>query len=322
MDDVLARPRPRARVPVTNIALFFATLATTIWAGMLFSPAAAGVHTFGELFQLVGRAPDVLLEGLPFALSLVGILFVHEMGHYVLARRARVETTLPYFIPVPFGVGTLGAVIRMRSAIPSRRAILDIGASGPLAGLALALPLLVWGLAHSQIQAVPEATSPSSPFGVFMAWLSGRPTADDAGQVIHFGSSLVTWAAERLIFGELAPGTDVVLHPVATAASLGLLVTALNLVPAGQLDGGHVLYALLGRRRALLAAHATSTGLLLAGIFFSWSWLIWWFLTRFVVGLGHPAALAEEPLGRGRKAIAVLSLLLFFATFVPVPVSF
>ena len=145
MDDVLARPRPRARVPVTNIALFVATLATTIWAGMLFSPAAAGVQTFGELFQLVGRAPDVLLEGLPFALSLVGILFVHEMGHYVLARRARVDTTLPYFIPVPFGVGTLGAVIRMRSAIPSRRAILDIGASGPLAGLALALPLLAVG---------------------------------------------------------------------------------------------------------------------------------------------------------------------------------
>jgi membrane-associated protease RseP (regulator of RpoE activity) len=322
MDDVLARPRPRARVPVTNIALFVATLATTIWAGMLFSPAAAGVQTFGELFQLVGRAPDVLLEGLPFALSLVGILFVHEMGHYVLARRARVDTTLPYFIPVPFGVGTLGAVIRMRSAIPSRRAILDIGASGPLAGLALALPLLVWGLAHSQIQAVPAATSPSSPFGVFMAWLSGRPTPGDAGQVIHFGSSLITWAAERLVFGKLAPGTDVVLHPVATAASLGLLVTALNLVPAGQLDGGHVLYALLGRRRALFAAHATSTGLLLAGIFFSWSWLIWWFLTRFVVGLGHPAALAEEPLGPGRRAIAILSLLLFFATFVPVPVSF
>jgi len=322
MDDVLVPPRPRARFPTTNVALFFATLGTTVWAGMLFSPAAADVRTFGELFRLVGRAPDVLLEGLPFALSLVGILFVHEMGHYVYARRARVDTTLPYFIPVPFGVGTLGAVIRMRSAIPSRRALLEIGASGPLAGLALALPLLAWGLLHSQVQSVPEATSPSSPFGVFMAWLSGRPAGEDVGQAIHFGNSLITWAAQRLVFGELAPGTDVVLHPVATAASLGLLVTALNLVPAGQLDGGHVLYALLGRRRALLAAHVTSTGLLLAGIFFSWSWLLWWFLTRFVVGLGHPAALVEEPLGPRQRAVAVLSLLLFFATFVPIPVSF
>jgi membrane-associated protease RseP (regulator of RpoE activity) len=322
MDDVLVRPRPRARLPVANIALFLATLATTVWAGLLFSPAAAGLQTFGELFALVGGAPAVLLEGLPFALSLVGILFVHEMGHYVLARRARVDTTLPYFIPVPFGVGTLGAIIRMRSAIPSRRAILDIGASGPLAGLAVALPLLVWGLAHSQIQAVPAATSPSSPFGVFMAWLSGRPPAADAGQAIHFGNSLITWAAQRLVVGELAPGTDVVLHPVAVAASLGLLVTALNLVPAGQLDGGHVLYALLGRRRALLASHVTSTGLLLAGIFFSWSWLVWWFLTRFVVGLGHPAALEEEPLGPRRRAVAIVSLLLFLATFVPVPVAF
>ena len=235
------------------------------------------------------------------------------------------DTTLPYFIPVPFGVGTLGAVIRMRSAIPSRRALLEIGASGPLAGLALALPLLAWGLLHSQIQgprgdlaelarsASSWPGSPESPAG-----------ARTSARLIHFGSSLLTWGAQRLVFGELAPGTDVVLHPVATAASLGLLVTALNLVPAGQLDGGHVLYALLGRRRALLAAARDEhEGLLLAGIFFSWSWLLWWFLTRFVVGLGHPAALVEEPLGaqaEGRRGPLPSSC--SSPRSCPIPVSF
>ncbi|WP_242372996.1 site-2 protease family protein [Anaeromyxobacter sp. SG26] len=322
MDDVLVRPRPRARFPAANVALFLATLATTGWAGLLFSPAAADVRTLGELLARVREAPGVLLEGLPFALSLVGILFTHEMGHYVLARRARVDTTLPYFIPVPFGVGTLGAVIRMRSPIPSRRALLDIGASGPLGGLVVALPLLVWGLAHSEIREVSAATSPASPFGAFLSWLAGRPSPEGAGEVIHFGHSLLTLAAQRLVVGPLAPGTDVVMHPVAVAASLGLLVTALNLVPAGQLDGGHVLYALFGRRRAHALARLTSAALLLAGIFASWSWLLWWFLTRFVVGLGHPAALVEEPLGPGRRAIAIFSLILFFATFVPVPVAF
>ena len=139
------------------------------------------------------------------------------MGHYVVSPAPAAWTTLPYFIPVPFGVGTLGAVIRMRSAIPSRRAALEIGASGPLAGVRGALPLLAWGAPALAVQPVPEATSPSSPFGVFMAPAlrparrgGRRPTA------IHFGNSLITWAAQLLVFGELAPGTDVVLHPVAS----------------------------------------------------------------------------------------------------------
>jgi membrane-associated protease RseP (regulator of RpoE activity) len=114
----------------------------------------------------------------------------------------------------------------------------------------------------------------------------------------------------------------VILHPVAFAAWLGLLVTTLNLVPIGQLDGGHVLYALLGRRRARLAGRGVSAALHAAGVFWTWSWLLWWALSRFVIGLGHPPALTEEPLGPGRKAIAWLSLALFLATFVPVPVSF
>lgn len=315
MDDVLVRPRPRGRFPAANVALFFTTVATTLWAGFTLSPLAADTPTFW----------NVLAGGLPFAGSLVAILFTHEMGHYLLARRHGVKATLPYFIPVPFGAGTLGAVIKMRSAIPSRRATLDIGAAGPLAGLAVALPLLLVGLSLSEVKDVagPAAASPFlSPYALARAFLEGESLAWTDSGVNLLGESALTLGARWLVLGELAPGTDVVLHPVAFAAWLGLLVTTLNLVPAGQLDGGHVLYALLGRRRALLASRLVAAGLLAAGVFLTWSWLLWWFLARFVVGLGHPPALTEEPLGPGRRAIAWLSLALFLATFVPVPVSF
>jgi membrane-associated protease RseP (regulator of RpoE activity) len=314
MDDVLEPPRPRGRFPATNVALFLATVATTLWAGFTLSPLADSPSL-----------ANVLRGGLPFAASLVAILFTHEMGHYVLARRYGVKTTLPYFIPVPFGAGTLGAVIRMRSAIPSRRAVLDIGAAGPLAGLAVAVPLLFVGLALSEVRELPAepiGTALSSPWAVLQALLEGRPLLSGSPSLQFFGDSLLTWAARWLVVGALKPGTDVILHPVAFAAWIGLLVTALNLVPLGQLDGGHVLYALFGRRGALAAARAVSAGLLLAGIFLSWNWLIWWFLSRFVVGLGHPPALEEEPLDLKRRAVAWASLALFVATFVPVPVSF
>ncbi len=315
MDDVLVRPRPRERFPAVNVALFLATLVTTLWAGFELSPLAAHAPTL----------PNVVRGGLPFAASLVAILFSHEMGHYLVARRHGVVATLPYFIPVPFGAGTLGAVIRMRSAIPSRRAALDIAAAGPLAGLALAVPLLVWGLAHSDVRAVahaPVASALASPFAVVRALWEGRPLVAGAGGAQFFGDSLLTTAASFAVHGPLPPGTDVFLHPVAFAAWLGLLVTALNLVPLGQLDGGHVLYALLGRRGALVGSRIVSAGLLAAGVFLSWNWVVWWLLTRFVIGLRHPPALREEPLDPARRALAILSLVLFALTFVPVPVSF
>jgi membrane-associated protease RseP (regulator of RpoE activity) len=317
MDDVLVRTQPRSPFPTANVLLFLATLATTLWMGFELSPA---------------RSPDLTLSnvvrgGFPFAASLVAILFTHEMGHYVLARRYGVRATLPYFIPVPFGAGTLGAVIRMRSPIPSRRATLDIGAAGPLAGLAVAVPLLLLGLSLSEVReaghaAITSASPLQSPYALVRALLAHQPIRDAAGGGELFGDSAITWAAGRLVFGALPPGHDVYLHPVALAAWLGLLVTTLNLVPLGQLDGGHVVYALAGRRRARLVGRIVSAGLLAAGIFFTWSWLLWWALTRFAIGVGHPPALVEEPLGPGRKAIAWLSLALFFLTFVPVPVSF
>jgi membrane-associated protease RseP (regulator of RpoE activity) len=315
MDDVLQPPRPRGRFPAANVVLFLATVVTTLWAGYEQSDLREHAHTLS----------NVVRGGLPFAATLVAILFTHEMGHYVLALRHGVKTTLPYFIPVPFGAGTLGAVIRMRSAIPSRRAVLDIGAAGPLAGLAVAVPLYLVGLALSEVHAIPEAPSPMSMslVSIVRTLVSGEPLVRDAATMPQFfGESLLTWAGRWLVIGRLEPGTDVFLHPVAVAAWIGLFVTTLNLVPLGQLDGGHVLYALFGRRRALVAARIISAMLLLAGVFVSWNWLLWWFLTRVVVGLGHPPALVEEPLDPGRRAVAWASLALFVATFVPVPVSF
>ncbi len=313
MDDVLLTPRTRARFPAVHVALFLATLVTTLWAGFWLSPLA-------PLGPSIAR---VLEGGLPFAGSLVAILFTHEMGHYVLARRHRVDTTLPYFIPVPFGAGTLGAVIRIRSALPSRRATLEIGAAGPIAGFLVAVPLLVYGLSLSEVrEGVAAASSAAvSPYAALRAWAEGQPIFGPDLGVRYYGDSLVTWAAQRLVFGELPASSEVFVHPVAFAAWLGLLVTTLNLVPMGQLDGGHVLYALLGRRGARIASEAVGAGLLAAGIFLSWNWLFWWLLTRLVVGVRHPPALREEPLPGRHRALAVVTLVLFALTFVPVPIA-
>jgi membrane-associated protease RseP (regulator of RpoE activity) len=314
MDEAIVRASPR-RFPALHLALFLATVATTLWAGYGLSPLAARAPTL----------PNVIRGGLPFAASLVAILFCHEMGHYLVARWHGVRATLPYFIPVPFGAGTLGAVIRMRSQLPSRRAALDIAAAGPIAGLLVAVPLLLWGLAHSELQAVSGpavGSAMASPYALVRALLSGAPVLAGEPTVQFFGDSLLTAAAARLVHGTLPPGTDLALHPVAFAAWLGLLVTTLNLMPMGQLDGGHVLYALLGRRLAHLGSRLVSAGLLLAGLFLSWNWLVWWAVTRFAVGLRHPPSVEEGPLDPARGAIAVLSLVLFALTFVPVPVSF
>ncbi len=240
-----------------------------------------------------------------------------------MSRRHGIRATLPYFLPFPFSpFGTFGAVIRIRSALPSRRATLDIGAAGPFAGFAVAVPLLAWGLAHSEIRPVGDVVLETSRVGVIQlvqAWRSGDQLL--ASGVQHYGDSLITWGVQRLVLGPLPPGHDVFVHPVAFAAWIGLFITALNLIPIGQLDGGHVTYALLGRRRARLLSRLVAAGLLLAGLFLSWNWLLWWVLTRFLVGYDHPPAYDEEPLSPGRKVAAVLALLLFAATFIPIPVS-
>jgi membrane-associated protease RseP (regulator of RpoE activity) len=299
------------RWPWLNAALLVATVASTLYAG-----AKAAVE--GD----PSSALELVRRGWPYSAALLSILTAHEAGHYLLARRHGVDTTLPYFIPFPFGFGTFGAVMRLRTLPPSRRATLDIGVAGPLAGAAVALPLLLWGLAHSTLvdSGALVRAGIDSPWQLLQAWGEGRPLGE-GGAMQTMGDSLLTWGAQRLVWGELPPGKDLLLHPVAFAAWLGLLVTALNLVPLGQLDGGHLTFAWLGRERAQRLSRLVSWALLGCGLTLSWNWLVWWLLTRLAVGLRHPPTWDEGPLDRPRTALALLGLLLFLLTFVPVPFS-
>jgi membrane-associated protease RseP (regulator of RpoE activity) len=299
----------RRRLPWRNGVLFLATIGTTVLSGAGF----AGYSGDG--------IPGLVLAGLSYSTAILAILLAHEMGHYLLARAWRVDSTLPYFIPMPTSFGTLGALIRLRSPIPSRDAVLDIGAGGPIAGALVAVPLYAWGLAHSEVRAVGEmaVVNTGSLWSIAQALLQGE-TLSWGGDTMVFGDSLLTSGLQRLVVGPLAPGYDVFVHPVALAAWLGLFVTTLNLIPIGQLDGGHVTYAWLGERGALRLSRLVSWALLAAGFLVSLNWLVWWLLTRLVIGLRHPPAIVDEPITPGRRAVAVASMLLFLLTFVSVPI--
>lgn len=298
------------RLPLVNLVLFLLTAASTYAAG-----------------------------GPAYAAGLLAILLTHELGHYFVARLHRVDSSLPYFIPLPIGFGTLGAVIRIRSELPSRRAVLDIGVAGPIAGFLVALPMLFWGFAHSEVaEGVPAAgAGHPSPFTFLLAWARGErpyaplvtafsslfgdappPEPEPIRGMLLMGDSAITWLAARLTHGALAPGSDLVVHPIAFAAWIGMFVTALNLLPVGQLDGGHAVYALFGRHGRLVSKLG-SWALFGLGIFASWSWFVWWALTRYLVGLGHPPPADDAPLGPGRRAVAIGALVLLALTFVPFP---
>ncbi|HEY3490376.1 MAG TPA: site-2 protease family protein [Candidatus Deferrimicrobiaceae bacterium] len=273
---------------VLNILLFAATFITTLLSGALMSNVD------------ILRHPEQIALGLQFSLPLLAILGVHEMGHYVAGRLHRVDVTLPYFIPflpIPPNPGTMGAVIKIRSPFPTRNALMDIGAAGPLAGAAVAIPVLLFGLTLSHVRQ-----------------LSGL-----GGEHFQLGEPLILKAAIRAVFGVLPVGQDVVLHPVAYAGWIGLLVTMLNLIPSGQLDGGHIAYAMFGGRYSE-TARLIPYALLLMGLV-NPSWFVW-AMILFIIGTRHPAPMFDDvPLSRGRKAIGALSLLLFILTFSPNPIS-
>ncbi len=284
-----------------NIVLFIATFLTTLVSGAILMLGLPADRPLAVLAYFIGH-PSALLAGLVFSVPLLSILAVHEAGHYLASRRHRVNVTLPYFIPFipvipgsPFPTfGTMGAVIKIRSPFPTRNALMDIGAAGPLAGAIVAIPVLVAGLTLSHVQKI-------------------------SGVSMQFGEPLIVKAAVRVIFGTLPAGTDVVLHPLAVAGWIGLLVTMLNLIPAGQLDGGHIAYALFGGRYAE-AARLIPYSLLFMGLV-NPSWFIWAAIL-FVMGTHHPAPMFEEvPLSPGRKGIGALSCLLFVLTFSPNPIS-
>lgn len=310
----LREPKPRRRgFPWINLVLFVATVLSTLWVGAQLSVGMGWTpppSTWGELAR----------SGLPFSASLIGILGAHEMGHFVFARKHRVDASWPYFIPVPFGIGTFGAVIRMRGAIPTRDALIDIGAAGPIAGFVVAVPLLIYGVSLSHIEEIP--LSPNLLFGnlsllkMGIAWIGNSWPPWEAG-VLMEPQPLLYLLVKKLVFG-VGANQDVFVHPVAFAAVIGLYVTALNLIPIGQLDGGHIAYALFGEK-AWKIGKAAAWFILALAFFSSVGWLLWFFAVRRLVGYGHPPVGAEEaPLSPARRVVVALSVLIFFLTLTPV----
>ncbi len=268
---------------IVNGALFALTFLTTLVAGAFL----AGGNPL--------RSPQDLLLGFMFSLPLLSILGVHELGHYTAARRHHVEVTPPYFLPAPSFIGTFGAFIKIKSPVPNRNALMDIGAAGPIAGALVAVPVLLVGLKLSAVR---------------------QSAGIEAG--IPLGESILFRAATYAVIGSVPEGHDVVLHPVAFAGWIGLLVTALNLLPSGQLDGGHIAYALFGGGYAKVA-RAVPFLLLPLGLLWG-GWFIWSFML-LVMGTRHPKPLFDEiPLSAGRRRIGIAAVVLFLICFTPNPV--
>lgn len=290
----------------THIALFIATLITTFFAGYL--------------------QGGNIVSGLSFSISLIFILGSHEMGHYFYGRKYGILITPPYFIPVPppFIAGTMGAFIKIKSQITSKKALFDIGVAGPIAGIIAAVPVLIIGIKLSQIVPV-----------------------EDIGDinVIHLGDSMIFSFFVEMIHGNIKDGYDLFLHPAAFAGWIGLFVTALNLIPSGQLDGGHIVYSLFNKKIHSVVSKISVLALIVLGLgtepvvnlfssysinfnipdyllFSGWAgWLIWAFLLVFM-GTKHPPTIYEETdIGTKRKVIAVITLLIFIGSFMPVPFS-
>jgi membrane-associated protease RseP (regulator of RpoE activity) len=296
----------RKREPrLRYVVLFLLTLASTTYVGM--GHYAAFRFAFNEQAVAIssGDLASLAVHGLLYGVPVLLILGCHELGHYFACRYYRVDASLPYFLPMPiFLTGTLGAVIRIRQPIPSKRALFDIGIAGPIAGFVVAIPLLLVGMYLSNVVPIP---------------------ADFHGTVIEFGEPLLFKAATWLRFGAVADGYTVNMHPMVFAAWFGMLATALNLFPLGQLDGGHISYSVLGSRSTLVT-FITVLCLVLLSVFSSHSWVIWTVLSvvmLFVFGPRHPRVWDEHvPLDRTRLWLAAFAVLMFILCFTPAPLEF
>jgi membrane-associated protease RseP (regulator of RpoE activity) len=290
----LAEGATRRRVGV-NVALFVLTCLSTLVAGAFFS----GSPTF-DAFR--STLPGTLfVSGIPFAATLMGILGVHEFGHYFTARRYRASVSLPYFIPAPpplFLFGTLGAIIHMRSPARDRNTLFDIAAAGPLAGLVVAVPALALALEWSTV--IPT------------------PAVDH----VVFGQSLLMRWLVHARFGPIPDGMMLYTHPMADAAWAGFFVTALNLFPVGQLDGGRIAYALFGRHHRTVGIVTVVATLALGVITWSPNWFVWSALVVFLIGFHHSPPLDDvTPLSSGRRALGAFCLILFVLLIPPIPID-
>ncbi|ANT64270.1 MULTISPECIES: site-2 protease family protein [Prosthecochloris] len=333
--DILFRQRH-----MLHLLLLLTTLLTTMWAGTFWAGQPLRLPTGTESLQPFLHD---LLQGAPYALSLVFFLGTHEFGHFLAALRHRIDSTLPYFIPLPpipffLNLGTLGAIIRLRQPLASTKALFDIGAAGPLAGFVTTLGILVYGFTHLPDPSWIYTIHPEyKPYG-------GIPEPPAYGTLI-LGKNLLYLLLEQLFRPQhLPPMHEMYHYPYLFAGWIGCFVTALNLIPAGQLDGGHIIYAMFGRtwhRRmatiiislmillglpsfleAILAITLPGIGFVLPGWIASWSWpgwLVWALVLKKVLGTRHPPSVTEHPLSRTRKAVGWLAIAIFILCFTPVP---
>lgn len=282
-----------------HIVLFLGTVLTTSFVGW-------GQYVSFQLSLGPASGSQVtswswILAGLSYSIPLLLILGAHEFGHYWYCRRHDVDATLPYFLPAPIPLtGTLGAVIRIKEAFPSTRALFDIGVAGPIAGFVVLLPFLYLGVGMSAVVKFPDTTD-----------------------VIYFGEPLLFKAIAWLHFGTLPKGFDIVLHPMGFAAWFGMLATAMNLLPFGQLDGGHIAHAVLGRRAWIVSLVTLLSTILLTLRSMSWiSMALIMLAMAFFLGLRHPRVIDEStPLDGRRRLVAALALVIFVLCFTPVPIE-
>jgi membrane-associated protease RseP (regulator of RpoE activity) len=292
--------RRQRRSLVIAILLFGLTLISTLAVGAQYASSYASGQTpdFDELFSTYGSLfahPALLLAGVPFAFTLIGILLAHELGHFFACRYYGISASYPYFLPAPTLIGTLGAFIRIRSPIYDRKALFDVGLAGPVVGFLFAVPALAIAIFYSKV--VPYS---------------------DAHSTIVFGQPLVM----RLLAAILRPGVatgDLLLHPVGRAAWVGLFATALNLLPGGQLDGGHILYSVASKYHRKITL-GVALLLIPLGIFFWRGWILWSILL-LAIGFRHPPLLNQwEKLDRKRLIWAAVAVLMFILCFMPMPV--
>lgn len=291
-------PRPGLRSLILAVVLFLATLMTCLAAGAQFADAyekneAVSIDAYVHYFAALFAAPRVLLPGLPFALTLMGILLAHELGHWFACRHHHIRATYPFFIPAPTLIGTLGAFILIRTPMYNRRALFDVGFSGPVVGFVLAIPALVVGILHSKL--VPGFAANSD---------------------LLFGTPLVMRFLVELLRPGISPH-DLLLHPIGRAAWVGLFATALNLLPAAQLDGGHILRSVNPRWHRLITFGLPLFLLPLAKL---WTgWLIWAALLGFIAFRRTPPVTDWRRLDRARLLWAGVALVIFLLCFMPAP---
>lgn len=289
-------------------------------------PPARPRHGWPLVLYAATWLTTYLIGGATFALAIMTILTLHELGHYQLARRHRVPATMPFFVPMPLPpFGTMGAVIGMRSRTARPRALFDIAVSGPLAGLLPALGFAALGLKWSEVNWVGEAARHSVELGQPLArWLTSlrlEGLADAAAQTVFFGEPLLFELLSYGVLGPLEPGYAIDLHPVAWAGWVGLFITSVNLLPIGQLDGGHILYTLIPRTAHRISWLALASGCvaLFVGQLWQWGLLI---LVLLRLGIRHPVAALGEPLDRWRVVLGWIILPLAIAGLTPNPIAY